>query len=273
MNEVGNYNCPRCETQVEGHHRFCFQCGFALLGLSSTPASDHFEDSGERRHITVLFCDLVGSTALSSQMDPEDLGELMRGYQNAAAHAVGEFDGFVAKFLGDGVLAYFGYPRAHEDDPERAVRAGQAIIDGIGKLPQSDEAPLQVRIGISSGLVVVGELLATGSASEQTVIGETPNLAARLQECAGANQIIVSEATRKLIGDHFQFSTLGPQNLKGFSEPIEAFWVQGERSDRMSLRQSLVGDSRLLGRADELQKITEAWKRTQSGQTFSRLPC
>jgi class 3 adenylate cyclase/predicted ATPase len=190
-----------------------------------TCATPH--DAAERRQLTVMFCDLVGSTALSARFDPEELREEIRAYQNAVSGVVARYDGFVAKYMGDGVLAYFGYPRAHEDDAERAVRAGLEIAAAVSRLETRGTEPLAVRIGIATGLVVVGDLVGEGSAQEQAVVGETPNLAARLQALAEPGQIALAGATRRLIGDLFRVRDLGRQTAKGFTEPVEAFAVEG----------------------------------------------
>ena len=160
------------------------------------------QDAAERRQVTVMFSDLVGSTELASRMDPEDLREVMSAYQKCVAQTVGRFGGFVAKYLGDGVLIYFGYPHAHEDDAERAVRAGLELIAAVGALKAVSS--LQTRVGIATGLVVVGDLIGTGSAQEQAVVGETPNLAARLQALAEPNAVVIAESTRKLLGNLFE---------------------------------------------------------------------
>jgi len=183
-------------------------------------------DAAERRQLTVMFCDLVGSTALSARFDPEELREEIRAYQNAVSALVARYDGFVAKYMGDGVLAYFGYPRAHEDDAERAVRAGLEIAAAVTSLETRGTERLAVRIGIATGLVVVGDLVGEGSAQEQAVVGETPNLAARLQALAKPGQIVLAGATRRLIGDLFRLRDLGRQTAKGFAEPVEAFVVE-----------------------------------------------
>src|SRR6516225_6267636 len=168
-----------------GHRRKLLDAVAALRGdVASVTEPAATVLSAERRQLTVMFCDLVGSTALSSQLDPEDLREVIAAYHRAVAKAVSGFDGFVAKYMGDGVLVYFGYPRAHEDDAERAVRAGLALIDAVGRL-EAKAVKLQARVGIATGLVVVGDLIGEGSAQEQSVVGETPNLAARLQSVAG----------------------------------------------------------------------------------------
>src|SRR5215475_13255312 len=156
-------------------------------------------DTAERRQVTVMFSDLVGSTALSARMDPEDLREVISAYQKCAAYTVQRFGGFVAKYMGDGVLVYFGYPQAHEDDAERAVRAGLELVAAVGTL--KSHAPLQTRVGIATGLVVVGDLIGSGASQEQAKVGETPNVAARLQNIAGPNKVVIAESTRRLVGN------------------------------------------------------------------------
>jgi class 3 adenylate cyclase len=179
------------------------------------------QDTAERRQVTVMFSDLVGSTALSARMDPEDLREIISAYQKCVAEAVRRFGGFVAKYMGDGVLVYFGYPHAHEDDAERAVRAGLELIQGVGGLKSS--APLQTRVGIATGLVVVGDLIGAGEAQERGIVGETPNLAARLQGIAEPNTVVIAESTRKLLGNLFELQDLGAKNLKGVAELVRAW--------------------------------------------------
>ena len=173
------------------------------------------QDAAERRQVTVMFSDLVGSTALSARMDPEDLREIISAYQKCVAETVGRFGGFVAKYMGDGVLVYFGYPQAHEDDAERAVRAGLELIPAVSGLKSS--TPLQTRVGIATGLVVVGDLIGSGEAQERGIVGETPNLAARLQSIAEPNTVVIAESTRKLLGNLFELEDLGAQDLKGIS--------------------------------------------------------
>ena len=176
------------------------------------------EDRAERRQVTVMFSDLVGSTALSARMDPEDLREVISAYQKCVAETVGRFGGFVAKYMGDGVFVYFGYPQAHEDDAERAVRAGLELVAAVGAL--KTHAPLQTRVGIATGLVVVGDLIGSGASQEQAIVGETPNLAARLQGVAEPNSVVIAESTRKLVGNLFASlsylkaaSPVGPADL------------------------------------------------------------
>ena len=177
--------------------------------MTAAPSGAPAPVDAERRQLTVMFCDLVGSTALSTRHDPEDLRELIGDYHRAVAETVGRFDGFVAKYMGDGVLIYFGYPQAHEDDAERAVRAGLAVIEAVGRLPARED--LRVRLGIATGLAVVGDLIGEGAAQERGVVGETPNLAARLQALATPNTLVIAEATRRQIGGLFDLEDLGPQ--------------------------------------------------------------
>src|SRR5271157_540473 len=185
----------------------------------STPA-----DAAERRQLTVMFSDLVGSTALSARLDPEDMRHVIRAYQDAVSGVVARYDGFVAKFFGDGILAYFGFPRAHEDDAARAVHAALEIAEVVAGLQTRAREKLAVRIGVATGLVVVGDLVGQGSAQEQAVVGDTPNLAARLQGLADAGVVVVAAATRRLLGDRFRLRDLGKHAVKGLAEPVEA-WV------------------------------------------------
>src|SRR3984957_16599341 len=178
----------------------------------------------ERRQLTVMFCDLVGSTALSARLDPEDLREVIGAYHRAVAQVVAGFDGFVAKYMGDGVLAYFGYPRAHEDDAERAVRAGLGLIEAVGRLDVKS-VKLQARVGIATGLVVVGDLIGEGSAKEQSVVGETPNLAARLQALAEPEAVVIAAGTHRLVSDLFEYRDLGAVEVRGIAEPVPAWQV------------------------------------------------
>ena len=171
------------------------------------------QDTAERRQVTVMFSDLVGSTALSARMDPEDLREVISAYQKCVAETVRRFGGFVAKYMGDGVLVYFGYPQAHEDDAERAVRAGLELIVAVAGL--KTRAPLQTRVGIATGLVVIGDLIGSGDAQERGIVGETPNLAARLQGVAAPNTVVIAESTRRLLGNLFDLRTSGKKTSRG----------------------------------------------------------
>jgi class 3 adenylate cyclase len=214
----------------------------------------------ERRRLTVMFVDLVGSTALSARLDPEAMSEVLRGYQNAVAGEVSRLEGHVAKFMGDGVLAYFGWPRAHEDEAERSVRAGLAIAAAVEKLTGGGKA-LACRVGIATGLVVVGDLAGEGAAQEQAVVGDTPNLAARLQDVAEPGQVVLADVTRQLLGDLFVLRALGHQSLKGIPEPAPAFVVVGEGAleSRFAARQAgAVGP--IVGRDQELALLVERWR-------------
>src|SRR6266478_1399286 len=204
-----------------GHRRRLLD---AIKALPRVVAAPKIETGAERRQLTVMFCDLAGSTALSSRLDLEDLRDVLAAYHKAVAEVVARFDGYVAKFMGDGVLIYFGYPQAHEDDAERAARAGLALVERIGRL-QSGSGALASRIGIATGLVVVGDLIGTGDAQERGIVGETPNLAARLQEMAPANGMIIAEATRRLLGNLFECRDLGPAEVKGLDAPVSVWQV------------------------------------------------
>jgi class 3 adenylate cyclase len=175
------------------------------------------QDTAERRQVTVMFSDLVGSTALSARMDPEDLREIISAYQKSVAETVQRFGGFVAKYMGDGVLIYFGYPQAHEDDAERAVRAGLELVAAVAAL--KPPVSLQSRVGISTGLVVVGDLIGSGASQEQAIVGETPNLSGRLQGVAEPNSVVLAESTRRLVGNLFELEDLGAKDLKGIGGP------------------------------------------------------
>jgi class 3 adenylate cyclase/predicted ATPase len=218
-----------------------------------------------RRQLTVMFCDLVGSTELSARLDPEDLREVIAAYHSAVAETVAGFDGFVAKYMGDGVLIYFGYPRAHEDDAERAVRSGLDVIEAVGRLDVKS-VRLQARVGIATGLVVVGDLIGEGSAQEQSVVGETPNLAARLQAFAEPETVVIAPATRRLIGDLFEYRDLGAVEVKGIAAPVWA-WQVLRPSDVVSRFEALRGSalSPLVGRDEELDLLLRRWTRAKAG--------
>ncbi len=202
-----------------GHRRIMLAAISKLAGAAAaTPeptarTEPKAQDTAERRQVTVMFSDLVGSTALSARMDPEDLREVISAYQKCVAETVQRFGGFVAKYMGDGVLVYFGYPQAHEDDAERAVRAGLELVAAVGAL--KTHAPLQTRVGIATGLVVVGDLIGSGASQEQAIVGETPNLAARLQGIAEPNSVVIADSTRKLVGNLFELEDLGAQEPQG----------------------------------------------------------
>ena len=223
------------------------------------------EDRAERRQVTVMFSDLVGSTALSARMDPEDLRDVISAYQKCVAVAVQRFGGFVAKYMGDGVLIYFGYPQAHEDDAERAVRAGLELVAAVGDL--KTHATLQTRVGIATGLVVVGDLIGSGASQEQAIVGETPNLAARLQGTAEPNSVVIAESTRKLLGNLFELEDLGAKDLKGISEPVRA-WAAlraGSAEGRFEAFHAS-GLTELVGREEELDLLLRRWSKAKIGE-------
>jgi class 3 adenylate cyclase/predicted ATPase len=226
---------------------------------SPSPEPTPARPEAERRQLTVMFADLAGSTALAGRLDPEDMRAVITAYQNACSRMIGHYEGHVAKFMGDGVLAYFGYPRAHEDDAERAVRAGLELIDAVGR-QSADGTRLAVRVGIATGQVVVGDLIGEGAAQEEAVVGETPNLAARLQNLAEPGSVVIGEATRRLVGGLFELANLGPRHLKGFEEPIAAWRVL--RESRAESRFEALRGSRLtplIGRDHELAILRDRW--------------
>jgi class 3 adenylate cyclase/tetratricopeptide (TPR) repeat protein len=236
-------------------------------GFYPTPGSGSAPRPGaERRQLTVMFVDLAGSTALSGQLDPEEMGEVIRRYQNAVAAEITRLAGHVAKFMGDGVLAYFGWPRAHEDDAERAVRAGLAVVAAVAKLTTPAKEPLGARVGIATGLVVVGDLVGEGAAQEEAVVGETPNLAARLQSLAEVGRVVVAGPTRRLLGERFELADLGAHDLKGFAHPVQAWLVVGE--SRAEGRFEALHGMRLtslVGRDQELDLLLDCWRRAKDG--------
>jgi class 3 adenylate cyclase len=203
--------------------------------LATTPVAPR--DTAERRQVTVMFCDLVGSTALSARMDPEDLREVISAYQKCVAEAVRRFGGVVAKYMGDGVLVYFGYPQAHEDDAERAVRAGLELVASVSALKSS--SPLQTRVGIATGLVVIGDVIGSGEAQERGIVGETPNLAARLQGTAEPNTVVIAESTRKLLGNLFELQDLGPRKSRAAPNRCGPGQRCGQVRLRAALRRSM----------------------------------
>jgi class 3 adenylate cyclase/predicted ATPase len=281
-------NCPSCGTAAPPRNRFCTQCGAALpvpcpsCGQPNDPAARFCGSCGtalaataqaavpspttERRHLTLMFCDLADSTALSRKLDPEDLAQVINAYQSHCADCIQQFEGTVARFLGDGILVYFGYPKAHEDDAERAVRAALKIVGEIGRVaPLGVE--LRVRIGIASGLVVIRDLVGVATVPELEAIGSTPNLAARLQAITAANSVVVADSTRRLIGGLFNCTDLGLHEFKGFAEPVRAWRVDGES----------VSDSRfgafhggrftpLIGREREMNALLSRWDEAKSGR-------
>jgi class 3 adenylate cyclase len=231
----------------------------------ATTVAPHAEATGERRHVTIMFSDLVGSTALAARMDPEDLREVISAYQKCVAATVQRFGGYVAKYMGDGVLVYFGYPQAHEDDAERAVRAGLELIPAVSTLKFA--SPLQTRVGIATGLVVVGDLIGTGAAQEQAVVGETPNVAARLQNVTAPNTVVIAESTRKLLGHLFDIEDLGAQELKGIGGVVRA-WAALRPASIESRFEAMhaSGLTELVGREEELELLLRRWSKANTGE-------
>ena len=236
-----------------------------LPASAATAAQAAPRDTAERRQVTVMFSDLVGSTALSGRMDPEDLREVISAYQKCVAETLSRFGGFVAKYMGDGVLVYFGYPQAHEDDAERAVRAGLELVAAVTGL--KTHAPLQTRVGIATGLVVVGDLIGSGEAQERGIVGETPNLAARLQGIAESNRVVIAESTRKLLGNLFDLEDLGAKDLKGITAPVRA-WAALRAGSAEGRFEAFHGTSLtdLVGREEELELLLRRWLKVKTGE-------
>jgi class 3 adenylate cyclase/predicted ATPase len=253
-----------------GHRRKMLRAIAELAGVAPTSPQPALtepkpQDNAERRQVTVMFSDLVGSTALSARMDPEDLREVISAYQKCVAETVRRFGGFVAKYMGDGVLVYFGYPRAHEDDAERSVRAGLELIAAVTSL--KSPVPLQTRVGIATGLVVVGDLIGSGEAQERGIVGETPNLSARLQGIAEPNTVVIAEGTRRLLGNLFELKDLGAKDLKGIAGPVRA-WAALRASSAEGRFEALhaSGLTALVGREEEAELLLRRWERAKGGE-------
>jgi class 3 adenylate cyclase len=262
---------------IVGHRRKIMTAIAELSASAGAPAAtagtEHLppivetaQTTAERRQLTVLFCDLAGSTAMSARLDPEDMRDVIRAYQDICSGVIARYDGYLAKFMGDGVLAYFGFPRAHEDDAERAVRAGLDLADAIAKVQTRDGEVLKTRIGVATGIVVVGDLIGQGSAQEQAVIGDTPNLAARLQARAEPGGVLIADQTRRLLGNAFELKSLHLRDLKGLA-PVRAWAVlrEAETETRFEASQS----SRMtpfVGREPEVALLIERWRDACSGE-------
>jgi class 3 adenylate cyclase/tetratricopeptide (TPR) repeat protein len=260
-------SCPKCGADNPETNKFCGDCGAPLDSAAPSHAQPqpHEGLTGERRHLTVLFCDLVGSTGIAAQLDPEEWRETVAGYHRAAAEAITRFGGHVAKYLGDGVMAFFGYPEAHDNDAERAARAGLAIIDAIAKLNEQPERPkLAARVGIHSGAVVVG----LGAGKEADVFGDAPNIAARVQEGAAPGTVLVTEDTHRLVSGLFVVEARGAPPLKGIERPIELYRViqpSGVRG-RLEAAAAARGLTPFVGREDELRLLMNRWERALDGE-------
>ena len=275
--------CPNCAFENPANFKFCGNCGASLADLHQSdvggkspsapenePADDkRREPEAERRQLTVMFCDLVGSTALSQQLDPEELHQVVGAYQAACVAVVNRFDGHVAQYLGDGLLIYFGYPTAHEDEAQRALQTGLGIIEAIERLntrlEQDMALRLKLRIGIHTGLVVVGQI-GSGERSEQLALGDTPNIAARLQHLAAPNQIIISASTYRLIYNFFATKALGAQTLVGIAEPLNVYQVLHEYALQNRLEAAAaMGLTPLVGREQELALLLARWEQVKEG--------
>jgi class 3 adenylate cyclase/tetratricopeptide (TPR) repeat protein len=254
-----------------GHRRRMLRAIRELSGpTSATPqatpaASPPAQNHAERRQLTVMFCDLVGSTALSARLDAEDLRGIIAAYHRCCTDLIERNGGFVAKYVGDGVLAYFGYPQAHEHDAERAIRAGLALVEAIPKLATTAGSPLQVRIGIATGLVVVGDLIGAGAAQEQAVVGETPNLAARLQALATPGAVVIAASTHKLTGGLFEYRDLGAVALKGLGENVPAWLVLGIGAAESRFEALRTATTPLIGRSEEIELLLRRWEQAKNG--------
>ncbi|MCA6104937.1 adenylate/guanylate cyclase domain-containing protein [Bradyrhizobium australafricanum] len=238
-----------------------------VLASGQTGAKPAPRGSAERRQLTIMFCDLVGSSALSTRLDPEDLRSVIGAYHGCIAEVIARNEGVIARYMGDGVLAYFGYPQAHEDDAEQATRAGLALVDAVANLQSDVGTKLQIRVGIATGMVVVGDLTGEGAAKEQAVIGETPNLAARLQQFAEPGTVLISERTYQLTDGYFKFRCLGSITLKGWAEPIPAWHVLGISGVESRFEaQHKTRLTPLIGRDEEIELLSRRWQHAASGE-------
>ena len=262
-------SCPKCGAAIQPDEKFCGECGAGLAEVAGpkspevTPITASAD--GERRHLTILFCDLVGSTEIASRLDPEEWRELAASYHRAAADAITRFGGHVAKYLGDGVMAFFGYPEAHENDAERAVRAGLQLLDSLARLNEtsSHHPRLAARIGINSGAVVV----AGGAGHDADAFGDTPNIAARVQAAAEPDSLLVSSSTHNLVSGLFLVEDRGPHSLKGLADPLRLFRIIRPSGARGRLEASAAarGLTPFVGRERELNIIRDAWTESSAG--------
>jgi class 3 adenylate cyclase/tetratricopeptide (TPR) repeat protein len=253
-----------------GHRRKLLRALAALQPAPTQPEASPTTpetQEAERRQVTVLFSDLVGSTALANALDPEEMSALIRRYQDACAGAIARFDGFIAKFMGDGVLAYFGYPQAQEDAAERSVYAALAIIDNLMQLKGPDGRALETRIGIATGIVVIGDIIGSGVAREHSIVGETPNLAARLQTLAEPNSVVVSESTHHLLGRQFDYQSLGERTLKGFTNPVPVWRVLREAAVASRFAAGHAARTGpFIGRIQEMGLLLDRWRLAKEGE-------
>ena len=259
--------CNQCANINSDGHRFCSNCGTPLTSqVPSAPAPSGSPGEGERRHLTVMFCDVVDSTALSMEYDPEDLREIIRAFQDTCVSVVKRYDGFVAQHLGDGLLIYFGYPLAHEENSERAVHAGLGIVEALGSLQPRPGLRLQVRIGIATGPIVIGDLVSAGANIEKVAVGQTPNLAARLQGLAAPNTVVISPHTYRMLGQRFECREIGVHTLKGISEPVLVREVirQRVRQSRFAAAHGM-SVMPLVGRREEMALLEQRTQQAAAG--------
>jgi class 3 adenylate cyclase/tetratricopeptide (TPR) repeat protein len=267
--------CPSCGTASLASARFCGECGSRLAGpttaVEQSPSrwgsASNSASGAERRLLTVMFCDLVDSTGLSVRLDPEDMRDLLGAYRMSVTDAVARFDGFIARFLGDGILVYFGFPLAHEDDAERAVSAGLAAVAAVDGLKARAGVQLRAHVGIATGLVVVGEQLDASGIQERDAVGETPNLASRLQAVAAPGEVVIATSTRRLVGRMFDCRALGANEVKGLPQPVEAWHVRGEAVNVSRFEARRAGAlSPLVGRQEEIELLLRRWDQAKVGQ-------
>ncbi len=277
--------CASCHNENPEGHKFCSQCGSPLkqvcgacnfaniagskfcggCGASLGKAEEKPKTAeAERRQLTVMFCDLVGSTALSERIDPEDLRDAITSYQDIAAKAIERYGGYIARFMGDGLLIYFGYPNAHERDPERAVRAGLDIITAMKGRTATDGTALEVRIGAATGMVVAGDIIGSGASEERAVLGETPNLAARLQGLAKPGTMIISTSTKDLCGSALKSTSIGAHTLKGIAKPVTAYTADAFGNQRSAHLGAAAGLP-LPGRSDIIDQFSDLWTQAIAG--------
>ena len=267
--------CPSCAHANSAKAKFCSKCGASLTSETlqpvmrppSRPASTAPPPTAERRQLSIMFCDMVASSALSTRLDPEEQGDVIAAFHTCCANEIKSLGGMVAQYLGDGVLAYFGYPTAHENDAERAILGGLAILKAVGTLKPARDVALQARIAIGSGVVVVGDLIRQNVTQENAAIGETTNLVARLQSLAEPNSIVISPVTHRLVGALFDYRDLGRHTLKGFSEPVHVRQVLGPSKVESRFEARRAGAlSPLVGRQEEMELLLRRWDQAKLGE-------